>query len=78
MEQIERSVMAFMSDIESDTPILLDTALMERGLLDSIGLVRLIQYLEAEFGISIADSEIAPEIFISPATIAAFVARKQA
>jgi acyl carrier protein len=76
MRDIERSVMAFLGDIPSDRPILLETELMQAGVLDSINLVRLIQYLEAEFGISIADEEIAPQIFASPASIAAFVASK--
>jgi acyl carrier protein len=77
VEQIERQVMAFMAGIDADPPIALDTRLMEQGLLDSINLVRLIQYLETEFGISIADSEIGPAIFESPAAIAAFVAGKR-
>jgi acyl carrier protein len=77
VEQIEGRVMAFMAGIDADPPITLDTRLMEQGLLDSISLVQLIQYLETEFGIAIPDSEIGPAIFASPAAIAAFVARKQ-
>jgi acyl carrier protein len=77
VEQIERQVMAFMAEIDADPPIALETRLMEQGLLDSINLVRLIQYLEAEFGITIPDSEVGPAIFASPAAIAGFVARKR-
>src|SRR5690349_3903920 len=53
VDEIERQVMAFMARIDADPPIARDTRLMEQGLLDSINLVRLIQYLEAEFGITI-------------------------
>ena len=76
MKNIERQVMGFLADFPADQPIARDTELMEAGVLDSTGLVRLILFLESEFKIIINDHEIAPESFSSPAAIASFVESK--
>ena len=77
MRDIEHSVMDFLTDFPGGSSIGPETELMQAGILDSVGLVRLIMFLESEFRISIADSEIAPDSFASPAAITAFVKRKQ-
>ncbi|MHB1103727.1 MAG: acyl carrier protein [Devosia sp.] len=51
---------------------------MEAGILDSFGVVRLIQFIEVEFNIHIADSDIGPSIFASGAAISDYVERKRA
>ena len=53
-------------------------ALVERGIIDSTGMLEVILFLETEFGIRIQDEETLPENLGSIAQIAAFVARKQA
>jgi acyl carrier protein len=78
VERIERTIMAYMDGLGAPVPILVDTGLLESGVLDSIELVRLIQYLEREFAISIADTEVGADIFASPRAIARFVAGKLA
>lgn len=54
-----------------------DTLLVSGGYVDSTGMLEIIAFLEAEFGIRIADTETTPENLESIARIAAFVARKQ-
>jgi acyl carrier protein len=76
LDRIETAVMTYMDGLASPAPIARDTALLEAGVLDSIELVRLIQFLEREFSITIADTEVGADIFASPAAIAEFVARK--
>lgn len=51
--------------------------LMERGIVDSMGMMELIDFLEDRFGVQPADDEITEENFATLARIAGFVARKR-
>jgi acyl carrier protein len=53
-------------------------SLIEKGIIDSLGVQVLIGYLEKEFGISIVDHEIVPENFETVASVASFVNSKLA
>jgi acyl carrier protein len=53
-----------------------DTLIFESGLLDSMGLLFLIEFLKEEFGITTEDDELVVENFQSINTIVAFVERK--
>jgi acyl carrier protein len=50
--------------------------LLEEGILDSLGVLELVNYLQDEVGIPIEDEELVPEHFASIDAIAAFVASK--
>lgn len=76
MTDIESSVLAFIRDEQPDHSIALDTELMEAGILDSIALIKMIQFIESTFGVSVPDSDIDPDIFASPKSIASYVARR--
>jgi acyl carrier protein len=54
-----------------------DTSFLERGIIDSTGVLEVVSFLEAEFGITIADEELVPENLDSLGAIAAFVGRKR-
>lgn len=47
------------------------------GLLDSLGLLRLIQFLEETFRIQVGDGDVGEENFGTLERLAAFVSRKQ-
>jgi acyl carrier protein len=51
-------------------------SLIEKGIIDSLGVQILIGYLEKEFGIQIVDHEIVPENFESVRSVADFVNQK--
>ena len=53
-----------------------DASLIQGGWVDSTGMLELISFLEAEFGIQVTDVEMLPENLDGIARIAAFVARK--
>jgi len=53
-----------------------DTLLFEEGIFDSMGLLHLISFLEEEFCINVADSELDSANFGSVAAIASFLDRK--
>jgi acyl carrier protein len=55
-----------------------DASLIAGGWVDSTGMLELISFLEAEYGIRIADTEMIPENLDGIRRIAAFVGRKGA
>lgn len=55
-----------------------DDSLLGRGIVDSTGILELIEYLESEFGITVAEVETTPDNLDSVDRLAAFVARKAA
>jgi acyl carrier protein len=48
------------------------------GLLDSLGTLRLITFIEDQFGVVVGDGEVGSENFGTVACIASFVEKKQA
>lgn len=52
-------------------------SLLERGIMDSTGVLELVAFLESQFGVTVADEELVPENLDSVDQIAAFVGRKQ-
>jgi len=55
-----------------------DASLMDNGVVDSTGMLEVIQFVEAEFGIQIDDMEVLPENLDSVRALAAFIVRKRA
>jgi acyl carrier protein len=55
-----------------------DDSLLERGILDSTGVLELVAFLERDFGVTVADDELVPENLDSVTRIVAFVNRKTA
>jgi acyl carrier protein len=51
--------------------------LLTKGIVDSHGVMELVGFLEARYGISVDDADLTPENFESVASIEAFVGRKQ-
>jgi acyl carrier protein len=54
-----------------------DQSLLDQGIVDSTGVLEVIEFLEAEFDIQVLDEEMLPENLDSIARIAAYVARKK-
>lgn len=52
--------------------------LLESGIVDSMGILQLVGFIESEFGIEVDDEEIVPDNFETMANIAAFVDSKLA
>lgn len=59
-----------------DTETITDEeSLIERGIVDSLGIVQLVGHLEGTLALKIPDEEIVPENFDSVASIASYIAR---
>ncbi len=54
-----------------------DASLLDRGVIDSTGVLEIVMFLEEEFAIKIKDSEMLPENFDSVNNLVAFVQRLQ-
>ena len=78
MSDVQEAILGHIRSVAagSDVSIAPDTRLLETGLLDSINLVGLLQFLEERFSLSVPDSDIGAELFDSPATLTAYVERR--
>lgn len=54
-----------------------DASLLDAGIVDSTGVLEVVQFLESEFGLEVQDHEIVPENVDSISRIAAFIERKR-
>ncbi|HYM81430.1 MAG TPA: acyl carrier protein [Candidatus Limnocylindria bacterium] len=54
-----------------------DENLIERGLLDSLGILKTVEFCEAHFGITIPDHEVLPDHMESVRAIAQLVERRR-
>ena len=54
-----------------------DSSLLDRGIIDSTGVLELIGFWQDEFGIQVADEEMVPENLDSIGRIEAYVTRKK-
>lgn len=61
-----------------DEPVTTDTDLLLTGLVDSLGVVRLVQWLEDRFGFEIDPADVTLDNFQTVAAMLRYVDRKQA
>ncbi len=54
-----------------------DDHLLANGILDSLGVLDLVGYLEQEFGITVADDDLVPEHFETLRRLTSFVQERQ-
>ena len=54
-----------------------DESLLDRGIVDSTGMLEIIMFIEDELGVQVEDEEMIPENLDSVNRIAAFVGRKK-
>jgi len=80
LEDVQRTIRKFIIEnylFGADSPGLLPaTSFLESGVIDSTGILELIQFVEATFGVHVADTEMVPENLDSLDNIGRFVTRK--
>lgn len=54
------------------------TSFLQQGIIDSTGVLELVSFVEATFGIAVGDHELLPSNFDSIAALAEFIRRKRA
>ena len=50
-----------------------ETSLVETGILDSLGVLRLVLFLEERFGITVGEADLLPQHFASVSAICAYL-----
>jgi acyl carrier protein len=81
MKSIENSIREFLLQLPTarDIRVLkLGDSLFQRGLLDSLGVIKMVTFCEETFGIEIPDHEVLPENFESVRALARLIKRVQA
>lgn len=53
-----------------------DVSFLEEGIVDSLGVMELVSFVEDHFGVSVDDQEITPDNFDSVSKLAAYVQGK--
>lgn len=53
-------------------------SLLDEGIIDSVGVMELVAFLEEDFGLTVEDEELIPENLDSVDNLANFISRKQA
>jgi acyl carrier protein len=82
IQNIEHPIRAFIASnllFSSDGfPYSDDASFLREGIIDSLGVVELVAFVQKQFGVTVAQSEVIPDNFDSVAKLAAFVRRKLA
>lgn len=66
-----------LAEFASERPALsVDENLLEQSIIDSMGFLKLVAFLEEQFGIRVVDDDLVPENFSTLTAIRTFVERK--
>jgi len=55
-----------------------EVSFLDEGIVDSIGVMELVTFVEENFGVQVADVDVTPENFDSVSKMAAYIRRKTA
>lgn len=77
-EEIRRFVISSFLFGKDGADLSNDDSFLEKGIVDSTGILELIGFLEERFLIKVADEDLLPEYLDSVNRVAAFVSRKLA
>jgi acyl carrier protein len=55
-----------------------DTSLLREGIIDSLGVVELVEFVQSRFGVKVDQQEVTPDNFDSVTRLAAYVRKKLA
>lgn len=79
-ETVESQVRAYVVDHflfgQGGDKLTSEDSFLEKGLIDSTGVLEVVMFLEERFGIKVQDEELIPDNLDSLARIAGFVERK--
>lgn len=77
-EKLRKYILETYLFTTDDSALANDDSFLDKGIIDSTGILELVMYLEEEFGLAVADEELLPDNLDSINNLVQFVARKQA
>ena len=80
MSDVKRKIRTFIIDnylFGDDAGLEESTSFLDEGIVDSTGILELIEFISEEFGITVEDEELVPENLDSINNVSAFIGRKQ-
>lgn len=80
IENIDREILAFVEQhfpVSPDIALDADTHLFRTGIVDSLGLILLVRFIEEHYEVAIASSDLVLENFQTAASIKTFVTLKK-
>ncbi len=77
MEQVIREFIVSNFLLGGGAPPADHASLLDEGIIDSTGVLELVEFLERRFGVRVEDREMVPENLDGITRIAAFVTRKR-
>lgn len=82
MREVHRAVKKFILEnflfASEEDAISGDTSFLDNGIVDSTGVLEIVEFVESAFGISVSDEEVVPDNFDSIDKITGYVNRKLA
>ena len=76
-EQVQKYILENILFSQDASQLPLDDSFLEKGIIDSTGMLEVIFFLEETFQVKVADDEMIPANLDSVNKIAAYVARKK-
>ena len=77
-EKLRKYILETYLFTNDDSALANDDSFLDKGIIDSTGILELVMYLEEEFGLAVADEELLPDNLDSINNLVKFVERKQA
>jgi acyl carrier protein len=77
VEQKLRKIVTETFLVGGEGDLLGDDSFIEKGIIDSTGILQLVEFVEQEFGLQVADEDLIPENLDSISRLVAFVERKK-
>ena len=80
-EEVKKAVRQFIVDTflfgSEDEPFEDNDSFLEKGIIDSTGVLELIEFIEENYGINVEDEELVPDNFDSLDKVTAYINRKK-
>jgi acyl carrier protein len=72
---VQDRVMQFIKDTFLIDEVASDESFLASGILDSLGIMQLVAFVESELGVKVPEADLVPENFDSVARVAAYIER---
>lgn len=78
--EIKKSIREFILEsylfTDDESALKDEQSLLEAGIIDSTGILELIEFIQSSFGVEVEDDEMVPDNFDSVDSIVAYITRK--